>query len=281
MKTFTVSLIVGAALASYTLTGCARESTKLPNVSGAVRQSLDQAALKDVSVDQDRDKGVVTLGGHVASEDAKRQAESIAKSVAGAQVVANDGIVQLDVRQLGAANDSFLRLRGQRIPSVKIVEIFLHDDIAAAGERGVLLADKHGLDRCLAPGILRPIDETQEIAVVKVTEAMHFVHRRNSISETRHDLRRKLEAQIHALRADVEQQVARRRNRMARSGANLPERMQFRRPRRPKKPVPRVGPKPHDAGEVPFQVAKLHRAQQRGEVSAERAHGRTIVYARV
>ena len=110
---------------------------------------------------------------------------------------------------------------------------------------------------------------------------MHFVYRRNGISETRHDLRRKFEAQIHALRADVEQQVARRGNRVARSGANLPERMQLRRPRRSKEPVPRVGPKAHDAGEAPFKVAKFHRAQQRGEVSAERPHGRSIVGARV
>ena len=110
---------------------------------------------------------------------------------------------------------------------------------------------------------------------------MHFVHRRNGIPDTRHDLRRQLEAQIHALGADVEQQVARRGNRMARSGANLAERMQFRRPRRPKEPVPRVGSKPHDAGEAPFQVAKFHRAQQRGEISAERAQGGAIFGARI
>jgi hyperosmotically inducible periplasmic protein len=89
MKMITVPMAVGAALAFCALAGCARESTKSPDVSSAVRQSLDQAGLKDVSVDQDRDKGVVTLGGHVASGDAKSQAESIAKSMAGAQVVAN------------------------------------------------------------------------------------------------------------------------------------------------------------------------------------------------
>jgi osmotically-inducible protein OsmY len=51
---------------------------------------LDRADLKDVSVGQDRDKGVVTLTGHVPSEDGKRQAESIAKSVAPGEVVANE-----------------------------------------------------------------------------------------------------------------------------------------------------------------------------------------------
>ena len=75
-------LIVGA------LAGCSG-TTKSPDVSDTIRKSLDQASLKDVSVSQDRDKGVVTLGGHVPSDGDKSQAESIAKSIAGGQVVSN------------------------------------------------------------------------------------------------------------------------------------------------------------------------------------------------
>ena len=89
MNKFTISSIVAALLTLYALAGCSGTSTKSPDVSSAIRQSLDQAGLKDVSVDQDRDKGVVTLGGKVASDDAKSQAESIAKSLAAGQVVAN------------------------------------------------------------------------------------------------------------------------------------------------------------------------------------------------
>ena len=51
------------------LSACTRSAEKAPDVSSAIRQSLDQAGLKDVSVSQDRDKGVVTLGGHVATDD--------------------------------------------------------------------------------------------------------------------------------------------------------------------------------------------------------------------
>ena len=40
-------------------------------VSDSIRKSLDQADLKDVSVSQDRDKGVITLGGHVPSDSGK------------------------------------------------------------------------------------------------------------------------------------------------------------------------------------------------------------------
>jgi hyperosmotically inducible protein len=72
-----------------TFVGCSTTSTKSPDVSDSIRKSLDQANVKDVSVSQDRDKGVVTLDGQVATEGGKSPAESIAKSMARGQVVAN------------------------------------------------------------------------------------------------------------------------------------------------------------------------------------------------
>jgi hyperosmotically inducible periplasmic protein len=83
--TFYLAIAVAGALA-----GCSSTATKSPAVSDDIRKSLDQANFKDVSVSQDRDKGVVTLGGHVAAEPDKAQAESIAKSMAGGQVVADE-----------------------------------------------------------------------------------------------------------------------------------------------------------------------------------------------
>ena len=76
-------MIVGA------LVGCEKMATQSPAVSDSIRKSLDQAGLKDVSVSQDRDKGVVTLGGHVAADSGKSQAESIAKAIAAGQVIAD------------------------------------------------------------------------------------------------------------------------------------------------------------------------------------------------
>ena len=61
-----------------------------------------EPASKDVSVSQDRDKGVVTLGGHVAADSDKSQAESIARSIAGTQVVSN----QIAVLPLGAESEA-------------------------------------------------------------------------------------------------------------------------------------------------------------------------------
>jgi hyperosmotically inducible protein len=100
MKSFKACLVVIAVVAAGALVGCSTTAPKSPDVSAAVRTSLDQAGLKDVSVSQDREKGVVTLGGHVATDNDKAQAESIAKSMAGTQVVAN----QIAVIQPGAEN---------------------------------------------------------------------------------------------------------------------------------------------------------------------------------
>src|SRR5450756_330079 len=89
MKTFKLCLSLLSVVVVGTLVGCSTTSTKTADVSGGLRTSLDQAGFKDVSVTQDRDKGIVTLGGHVARDSDKSQAESIARSMAGTQVVAN------------------------------------------------------------------------------------------------------------------------------------------------------------------------------------------------
>ncbi|HEY2016734.1 MAG TPA: BON domain-containing protein [Bryobacteraceae bacterium] len=90
MKTFKLYATALSVLVVGTLVGCSTTPTKSPDVSSDIRKSLDQQAnLKDVSVTQDRDKGVVTLGGHVAADADKAQAESIAKSMAAGQVVAD------------------------------------------------------------------------------------------------------------------------------------------------------------------------------------------------
>lgn len=88
-------------VAAAMLAGCS-QTVKSPDVSGSIRTALDQAGLKKVSINQDRDKGVVTLGGHVESDGDKAQAEAIAKSIAGGQVVSD----QIAVVPLGAESDA-------------------------------------------------------------------------------------------------------------------------------------------------------------------------------
>ena len=93
-----------AMLAAGTLSGigCAKGSAKSPDVSGQIRQALNQPGLKSVTVTEDRDLGVVTLGGQVDTEDKKSQAQSIAKSIASPQVVSTE----IAVIPSGAASET-------------------------------------------------------------------------------------------------------------------------------------------------------------------------------
>lgn len=78
------------------------DRAKSPDVKPQIEQALNQAGLGDVSVGQDRDKGVVTLGGTVKAEDDKAKAMSIAQSIAGSEVVSNE----IAVRPAGAESDA-------------------------------------------------------------------------------------------------------------------------------------------------------------------------------
>ena len=90
MKSLVKLLSLSSVLTLGMLAGCSSTASKSPDVSDSIRGSLDQAGLNDVTVKQDRDRGVVTLGGHVKSDADKSQAEAIAKSNAGSQVVADE-----------------------------------------------------------------------------------------------------------------------------------------------------------------------------------------------
>jgi len=78
-----------AATFGLLLTGCSTTRPS-PDVSGEIRRSLDDVGLKNVSVSQDRTKGVVTLAGNTPADSDRSQAESIAKSRAAGQVVADE-----------------------------------------------------------------------------------------------------------------------------------------------------------------------------------------------
>jgi osmotically-inducible protein OsmY len=89
-------------VAAGSFTGCSTTTTKAVDVSDSVRTSLDRAGLKDVKVSQDRDKGVVSLTGHVATSGDKSNAAAIAQAIAPAQVVSNE----IAVITPGAESDS-------------------------------------------------------------------------------------------------------------------------------------------------------------------------------
>jgi len=82
------SYSITAAACVVLMAGCS--SNQSPPVSASIQKALNQAGLKQISVAQDRDKGLVTLTGKAPTSDAKAQAASIAQGLAAGQVVANE-----------------------------------------------------------------------------------------------------------------------------------------------------------------------------------------------
>lgn len=100
MKAKKMIFSVFPLLVAGMLSGCS--SNMAPDVTDNIRKSLDQAGFKNVSVSEDREKGVVTLTGDVPTDSDKQQAESIAKSNAPNLVVAD----QISVRPPGNESEA-------------------------------------------------------------------------------------------------------------------------------------------------------------------------------
>src|SRR5580698_3424545 len=92
------SAMLGAVLL---VAGC--QHATHPDEKSAVTNSLNSSNLSAVDVSQDRDKGVMTLSGNVASQDLKNQAETIARQAAPDYTIADEiGVRPPDVTQAGA-----------------------------------------------------------------------------------------------------------------------------------------------------------------------------------
>src|SRR5262245_21968297 len=102
MRTTRILSAVTALCLALVLTNCSRQKAETPSYKDAVKQAIDQNGFKNVTVDEDRDKGVVTLGGKVQSEDEKARAEEAAKAAAPGEIVAN----QVSVEPPGAESEA-------------------------------------------------------------------------------------------------------------------------------------------------------------------------------
>jgi hyperosmotically inducible protein len=135
----TVSLrLAGIAVMGLCLFGCS-SPTKAPDVTGAIKDSLNQAGFKDVSVSQDRDKGVVTLKGNVAIESDKDRAASIAKTVAGSQVVANEiAVLPRGIESEAKTVNKDLDEGIKKNLDAMLIQQTLHDDVKYDVKNGVV-----------------------------------------------------------------------------------------------------------------------------------------------
>jgi osmotically-inducible protein OsmY len=135
-KTVSLSLL---SLVLVIASACTSKPPKAPDVTTNIRQALDQAGLNDVSVSQDRDKNVVTLTGKVPTDNDKTRAESIARSVAGTQVVANEIAVR-PAGEEGTAKkvQSDLDQAIDKNLEAKLVELNLNHDVRYDVKNGVV-----------------------------------------------------------------------------------------------------------------------------------------------
>jgi len=138
MKTRILLAVVALFTLGMTM-GCKEMSSKSPDVYDTIRKSLDQAGLKDVTVSQDRDKGIVTLGGAVTNANDKTQAETLAKSFAGAQVVADEiAIVPAGQGKEVSAVNSDLDEGIEKNLDAALILNKMHHDVSYAVKNGVV-----------------------------------------------------------------------------------------------------------------------------------------------
>lgn len=132
-------LVLSTLIAIVPTVGCWDGSAKSPDVSGSIRKALDQAGLKDVSVSQNRDKGIVTLAGQVASENDKTQADSLARTIAGAQVVADQiAVIPAGQGKEAKAVNSDLDQGIEKNLDASLIQNKLHDTVSYEVKNGVV-----------------------------------------------------------------------------------------------------------------------------------------------
>jgi len=127
-----LTIVIGA------LAGCS-STTKSPDVAGPIRKSLDDAGYKDVSVSQDRDKGVVTLSGHVLGDNDKARAEQLARSIAVGEVVADEILVlPPGGENVAKAVNSDIDKAIEKLFDAALIQNHLHDIVKYSSKNGVL-----------------------------------------------------------------------------------------------------------------------------------------------
>ncbi len=99
---FKTSVTAVACLLLALAIGCTSNKASTPNVKDQVSKALDNAGYKDLKVDVNNDKELVTLTGDVKTQEDKERAETLAKGAAGGYVISNE----IGVRPEGVESDA-------------------------------------------------------------------------------------------------------------------------------------------------------------------------------
>lgn len=167
-------VLVGAAAvlgAIALLAGCQKATH--PDEKDAVTNSLKSNNLNAVDVSQDRDKGVMTLKGNLASQDMKNQAENLAKQAAPDYTIADEiGVRPEDVPHAGAiASDVDSAIEDNFKATIKAHENLNDQSISASAKNGTLVlkgsvktaAQKHEAERLAKhiPNVQQVVNELE------------------------------------------------------------------------------------------------------------------------
>jgi hyperosmotically inducible protein len=69
---------------------CTQYDSNSAEIEEQVERSLEAQGLRDITVDRDEERGILTLSGEVATEGDKMRAEQIARETSNQQMVANE-----------------------------------------------------------------------------------------------------------------------------------------------------------------------------------------------
>jgi hyperosmotically inducible periplasmic protein len=70
--------------------GCSTNKANTPDVKDQVSKALDSAGLRDLNVDVDKDKQLITLKGDVKTQEDKTRAEELARNAGAGYTVSNE-----------------------------------------------------------------------------------------------------------------------------------------------------------------------------------------------
>ncbi len=127
------------ALSMILAIGCSKNRANSPAMKDNVENSLKQAGYNDINVDEDRDKGVITLKGNVKTPEDKDKAEQTAKAAAGSEIVANELLVagndESHAKDVAGASDDAIEARWKEFVKANRLE---NQHIRANAKNGVL-----------------------------------------------------------------------------------------------------------------------------------------------
>ena len=118
-----------------------------------------------------------------------------------------DVVRHLDVGQLGAPDRPLLVLDGQGVPGVQVVQVLLHDDVAAAGEAGSASPIRAAAPAARPTGFSVPSTKPSRSRSSKYRNPCTSSTTVDRARQPGHDLAGEFEAQVHPVVPDMEQQV--------------------------------------------------------------------------